>query len=401
MNYGAVADGTTDNTAAFASAISACANAGGGVVEIPAGTYVSGAIQLQSNINLQVDSGATIMFTSDVTKYPQVVTRFEGVELMNNSPMIYAYGANNVAITGTGVLDGTNTQSWNVFAGSAADDLFTWSNSNTPVTWRTLPSGDTLPVAMIEPYDSTNVLISGVTVQNGAWTQFHPTLCTNVTINGAVPADTDDVGLSLESNVNVIVANMTIVSGGDAISLKSGADNDGRRTRQPSSNVVANNVTFALASGTDGSMISVGPEMAGGVYNTYAYNLSTTGVNGRVLGMRSNGSQGGVANNINLDTVSTSALNDDVAYLTFNDDSDASWAGPTGFNPVFSNITISNSSIGGFPEVVDMDGMDTDTSITLSLVNDTFTNTTNNPDNIADGTVVCTNTTLNGVAMAQ
>src|SRR5581483_11546201 len=107
---------------------------------------------------------------------------------------------------------------------------------------------------------------------------------------------------------------------------------DGRRTATPSTNVVVNNVSFGLGYGSDGAMLAVGPQMAGNIYNTYAYNLSTWANMGRVLSMKSNPSMGGLANNINIDTVSTSALNQDVAYITFNDDSDASWAGPTGFN---------------------------------------------------------------------
>jgi polygalacturonase len=192
---------------------------------------------------------------------------------------------------------------------------------------------------------------------------------------------------------------MTIVSGRDSIALKSGADNDGRRVDEPSMNVVINDVTFALATNSNGAMIAVGPEMAGNVYNTYAYNLSGTGNNERLLGMRSNPSQGGTANNLNIDTVALSVLNDDVANMTFNDDSDASWAGPGGFNPTFSNITISHANISGFPQVLDMSGADTDTSMSISLVNDTFTNLTNNPENITNATATYTSSTLNGVPM--
>jgi len=398
-NYGAVGDGTTDNTAAFASAVSACVAAGGGVVEVPSGNFVSGAIRLYSNVNLQVDAGATIMFSGDVSKYPQVVTRYGGIELMNASPMVYAYGATNVAITGAGVLDGTNTASWNVAAGDSADDLMTWSNANTPVAQRTLPVGETLPVAMVEPYNCTNVLIQGVTVQNSSYVQFHPTMSTNVTINGAVPLDTQDVGVSLESDTNVVVENMTVVSGDDAIALKSGADNDGRRVDTPSSNVVVSGVTFSLADGADGAMIAVGGEMSGNIYHTYAYNLSASGNNDRLLHMRSNASQGGMANDINIDTVTGSSLANDVACLTFNDDSDASWAGPAGFNPVFSGVTLSHLTIGGVPQVLDMDGLDTDTNMSITFNNDTFTNLNNGPVSVSDGTVAYSNTTLNGTLM--
>ena len=112
-DYGAVADGKTDNTAAFAKAISACSAAGGGHVVVPAGTYVTGAIYLKSNVDLHLDPGATLMFSGDAFKYPLVLTRYEGIECMNHSPMIYAYGEKNIALTGSGTLDASGTASWN------------------------------------------------------------------------------------------------------------------------------------------------------------------------------------------------------------------------------------------------------------------------------------------------
>ncbi len=112
LDHGARNDGTTDNTAAFARAITTCNAAGGGSVIIPAGTYVTGAIHLMSNVNLRLD-GATLMFSSDAGKYPIVFTRYESIECMNRSPMIYAYDATNIALTGIGVLDGKNVASWN------------------------------------------------------------------------------------------------------------------------------------------------------------------------------------------------------------------------------------------------------------------------------------------------
>ncbi|HRI79818.1 MAG TPA: glycosyl hydrolase family 28-related protein, partial [Cyclobacteriaceae bacterium] len=105
--FGAIGDGTTDCTNAFSNAIVACNKAGGGKVIVPKGKYLTGAIHLKSNVNLYIDREATILFSRDTKKFlPLVLTRFEGVELMNYSPFIYAYGQENIAITGEGVLDG-------------------------------------------------------------------------------------------------------------------------------------------------------------------------------------------------------------------------------------------------------------------------------------------------------
>jgi polygalacturonase len=105
-SYGATSTGS--NTAVFAAAVAAAKAAGGGVVDVPSGTWTTGAIHLDSNIELHLESGATIKFTTTVnaTEYPTVLTRWEGLDVMNWSPMVYALNATNVAITGSGTLQG-------------------------------------------------------------------------------------------------------------------------------------------------------------------------------------------------------------------------------------------------------------------------------------------------------
>jgi polygalacturonase len=107
-SYGANADGQSDSTAAIRKAIEACHNAGGDRVVVPAGIFSTGAIHLKSNVNLYLSEGATLKFSTDTEKYlPVVYTRFEGTECMNYSPFIYAFEQENIAITGSGTLDGS------------------------------------------------------------------------------------------------------------------------------------------------------------------------------------------------------------------------------------------------------------------------------------------------------
>ena len=107
MKYGASGDGAKDCTAAFREAVAACAAAGGGRVIVPAGRFLTGAVHLRSRVNLHLAEGSTLAFSRDPRQFlPAVFTRWEGVEVMNYSPFIYAFEARDVAITGSGTLDG-------------------------------------------------------------------------------------------------------------------------------------------------------------------------------------------------------------------------------------------------------------------------------------------------------
>ena len=108
--FGARGDGKTLNTSAIAKAIAECAKSGGGRVHVPAGNFLTGAIHLKSNVELHVSEGATLLFDTHPSSYPLVFTRWEGMELMNYSPPIYAHGEKNIAVTGKGILDGQASQ---------------------------------------------------------------------------------------------------------------------------------------------------------------------------------------------------------------------------------------------------------------------------------------------------
>lgn len=164
-DYGAVADGKTDNTAAFAKAITAANAAGGGHVVVAKGTYVTGAIYLKSNVDLNLAAGATLAFSGDASKYPTVLTRYEGIECMNRSPMIYAHGEHNIAVTGSGVLDAGGTSSWN--KGSDRAYLDGLVAKGVPPEQRIVPgSGHDMRSTFIEPYSCDTVLIQGITLKN-------------------------------------------------------------------------------------------------------------------------------------------------------------------------------------------------------------------------------------------
>lgn len=198
-DYGAKPDGKTDATQAFKEAIEAAHDAGGGRVVVPAGTYTTGAIHLKSNVNLHITKDATIKFSQDPKKYlPLVRTRWEGVELYNYSPLIYAYDQENIAITGEGTLDGqADHEHWWPWKGkkefgwkegqphqaAGRDLLFEMAEKNVPVEERRFGEGYYLRPNFIQPVKSKNVLIEGVHIVDSPMWNIHPVLSENIIID--------------------------------------------------------------------------------------------------------------------------------------------------------------------------------------------------------------------------
>ena len=270
--YGAVGDGHTDNTAAFQKAVATCNAAGGGHVVVPAGTYVTGAIYLKSNVDLHLDPGATLMFSGDASRYPLVLTRYEGIECMNHSPMIYAFGEKNIALTGSGTLDASGTAPWN-HGGNRAGVLEPLVARGVPPHRRNVAGK--LRSSFVQPYNCDTVLIQGVTLRHSLFWQLHPTLCRHVTVDGVTThhSGMNSDGCDPECCDHVVIKNSTLLAGDDTIAIKSGRDADGRRVNVPTQNVVIWNNQFEGPVGA----ICLGSEMTGGIRNVYTYNNSTVG----------------------------------------------------------------------------------------------------------------------------
>ena len=195
-NYGAVADGRTDCTAAIGTAIAACAQAGGGRVVVPAGEFLTGAIRLQSGVNLHLNTNAVLKFSTDPKAYlPAVFTRFEGMECWNYSPLVCASGQENIAVTGEGTLDGqADATHWWPWKGresrgaearpGAGARLIKMVADGTPANQRRFGEGDNLRPSFIEPSRCRNILIEGVKIRRSPMWEIHPLLCTNVTVRG-------------------------------------------------------------------------------------------------------------------------------------------------------------------------------------------------------------------------
>ena len=396
-DHGAVGDGRRDNTSAFARAIAACAAAGGGHVDVPSGTYVSGAIHLLDNIDLHFAKGATIRFTSDSSKYPIVRTRYEGIELMNRSPMIYAFSRKNIAITGEGILDATNTASWNT--GSDRGKLEAWANNNTPVADR---RGAKSRTSFVQPYRCTNVFIQGITLKGSNFWQFHPVLSRYVMFDGVTTTDSgksNNDALDPESSDRVVIKNSTLKSRDDTIAVKSGRDADGRRINVPTTNVVVMN---SFMHSSNWGMITLGSELTGGIRGIYVHNIQVK-VGDRVkyvLELKGNSQRGGGASDIHLSTITTAGTVS--GSVMFADMSYKDQKGP--YTPRYDNITLDKIVVQKAPQVLQLQGAATTSTGmtfypigTVTISNSTFRNIAN-PSNQAEHVDVnWINTTINDI----
>jgi lysophospholipase L1-like esterase len=310
----------SDSTQAFRRAIDACHAAGGGRVIVPAGRWVTGPIVLRSRVNLHLADGATIAFLQDPNAYlPAVYTRWEGTELMNYSPFIYAYEQSDIAITGTGTLDGqADAEHW--WPWKRMDDakvrLREMTSRGVPVAERRFGNGDNLRPNFIQPYRCTNVLIEGVTIINSPMWEVHPVLCTNVIVRGLTIRShgPNNDGCDPESCRDVLIERCTFDTGDDCIALKSGRNDDGRRLHTPIENVIIRDCNMRDGHGG----VVIGSEISGGARNIFAERCTMDSPKlDRVLRFKTNATRGGVIERIAMRDIKVGEVAEAVVAADF------------------------------------------------------------------------------------
>lgn len=333
MDYGAVADGKTDNTQAIKDAISACVEAGGGKVIIPSGKFLTGPIHLKSNVNLHLEKGAEVLFTKDKQAYlPVVRTSYEGVELMNYSPLIYAYQQNNIAVTGSGTFNGqADNENWWPWCGAERyghkkgdphqrdsinlPRLRKMNENATPVEERIFGEGHHLRPTFFEPFDCENVLIQGVTFTNAPFWVMHPIKCNNVTVDGVTVSShgPNNDGCDPEYSRNVHITNCVFDTGDDCIAIKSGRNDEGRRVNIPSENIVVENCIMKDGHGG----VVMGSEISAGVRNVYVRNCKMDSPNlDRAIRIKTNTLRGGFVENVFVKNIEVGQVKE--AFLKIN-----------------------------------------------------------------------------------
>lgn len=333
LKLGAKGDGLTLNTVSINSAIEKLSKKGGGVVEIPSGLFLTGPIVLHSNINLHLKTGATLLFTSDFGQYPLVQGNWEGVPQMRNQSPISANKATNIAITGNGIIDGNgdawrmvkkdklNETQWKKLVSSGgvlSEDKKTWypsaksikgsqeknpgfiSSDKTAEYYQSVK--DFLRPNLVVLNECRNILLEGVVFQNSPAWCLHPILSEqltvrNVRVKNPWYAQNGD-GIDVESCKNVLIENSVFDVGDDALCIKSGRDEEGRKRGVPTENVTIKGCTVYAAHGG----FVIGSEMSGGARNIYVSNCTFIGTD---IGLRfkTTRGRGGIVENIFVENI--------------------------------------------------------------------------------------------------
>lgn len=262
-------------TESFARAMAECERSGGGRVVVPPGTWSTGAVHLRSNCALHLEAGAVLAFTDDPGDYPEVFTSWEGTECYNHSPLIYAFGCTNVAITGKGLIEPVMRRWSEEWAGyrpkqmAATRELYHWGATNAPVAVRRLMSLDGAKARphLIQFNRCRNVLMEDFRINGSPFWLVHVYHSENCIVRGIsmYARSLNSDGLDIEMTRNVLVENCRFNQGDDGIVLKSGRNADAWRLNRPTENVVVRNCDL----GSSHSLLGIGSELSGGVRNVW------------------------------------------------------------------------------------------------------------------------------------
>ena len=342
------------NQIAINKAIDKCAKAGGGKVVVPAGTWNTGAITLKSGVNLVVEKDAKLLFAFDTSLYPIVKTRWEGMDCYNYSPLIYAYGEKNIAITGEGTLDGNGSNdTWWPMCGApkfgwnenvkesqkiGRPKLFEWANAGTPIEQRQMKGMGMRP-QFVNLYNCENILIQGVTILNSPFWVLHPLLSKNITVKGVtiINDGPNGDGCDPESCDDVLIEDCLFQTGDDCIAIKAGRNADGRKWNIPSKNIIVRHCEMKDGHGG----VVIGSEISGGCKNVFCEDCVMDSPNlDRVLRLKTNSCRGGVTEGVYFRNVKVGQCREAVMRINLN--YEPKEAAERGHNPTVRNVYMEN-----------------------------------------------------------
>ena len=375
LKSGAKADGKTLNTMLINHTVDRLSQAGGGTLFFPAGTYLTGAIRLKSNITLELEAGATLLFSDNFDDYlPFMEVRHEGVMMKSFSPLISAMDAENITIKGEGTLDGQGKAWWTEFFRIYVDlekngmrELNKyqplWERENdvealyaeTNEDWHGTLKRRFFRPPFIQPVRCRRVRIEGVKIINSPFWTVNPEFCDNVVVTGVtihnVPSPNTD-GINPESCRNVHISDCHISVGDDCITLKSGRDAQARRLGVPCENITITNCT--MLSGHGG--VVIGSEMSGSVRKVTISNCVFDGTD-RGIRIKSTRGRGGVVEDIRVSNIIMSNIKREAVVLTLKY-SEMPVEPMSERTPLFRDISISGLTAVGVKTPVKIVGLE-------------------------------------------
>lgn len=369
-DYGARGDGSTNATEAFRVAIAAARAAGGGTVYVPPGTYVSGPIELVSNLVLRIDAGATIRFPA--VRLPFTKGRQQGVDAITPVPLIGGHDLENVAITGRGTLASDNAE-WMKLMPRRKRSGSDPGSANGPNWERLENSLETRDPAPEEEYlkaapelrpsfirfmNSRNILIEGIRIAGSPMWTIHLLYSDNVVVRGVsvetYPGVNTD-GIAIDSSRNVRISDCYVDAGDDGIVLKAGRDADGLRVNRPTENVTITNCTVHRAHGA----VTIGSETSGWIRNVVASNITAQGTQAGIR-IKSRRGRGGGVEDVRFDNWTMEDVGKGIevtSYYVMEGETQTTVAPVSNRTPVFRNIAISNVTINRARIAIDIEGL--------------------------------------------
>ena len=376
-DFGAVAGAPAH--VAVQAAVDACAAAGGGRVLVPAGLWLmNGPIHLRSNVDFHVASGATLRFgLPEEIELPMVLTRWEGTEVYNYSPLIYARDCTNVAITGGGTFDGQGKSGFFKWRAKQNEDkkrLRDMGAKGVPVEERRFGPGHYLRPAFVQFFECRNVLIDGPQFIDSPFWTIHPVYSTNVTVRNIVVVSKhlNSDGVDPDSCEDVLIERCRITVSDDCIAIKSGRDQDGWRVGRPTRNVVIRDCKMS----TDiAGAVAIGSEMSGGASNIYVEKLRVRNAQ-QAIYIKANLERGGVVEKVHVRNVKVTSTGTLVKVTTAYHGGKGGKAPPVYKGFVVEDVDCSSTGqvldIVGVPEAPVQDVLIRDVTVGTAMTRDTI-----------------------------
>lgn len=330
-DFGAIGDGTASDTAALQSAIDAAARVGGRVV-VSSGRYLIGSLFLSSGIEFHVSDDAVLLATTDDSEYPTVFSRVAGIEMDGPAALINLFDGHDVAITGTGLIDGRGQHWWDLYWGPDGKGGLRAEYETRGLRWAS--DYDVRRPRVILIHESTTVLIQGIRIKRSPFWTVHLCYSSDVRVDGirideSFGPSTD--GIDVDSCSRVLIENCAIACADDNIVMKSGRDADGLRVGRVCEDIEIRNCLLG-----EGLGLAFGSDLSGGIRNVRIHDVEFIGTDYGVR-IKSSRARGGYVKDVSAERITMRNVAFPLSFLL-------NWY------PAFNSIAVPEDHVGPVPD---------------------------------------------------